>query len=639
MVKTLLLLPVVTAISIADSNASSKPLAAIATEKKWSRPHKNGVCFSRTGSKGISHHVSKLLQNPGAGMKPQDIEPYDRIKKDGYMKVNCIKDAMFTNGDKFGPNKHEYKYGATSNVSIVHYTAHVAKEDREKMTPEVCFNFCRTLDDMLFFGVLNGRDCYCTPYFKQMAGGSSTCDSVCEGDTSQTCGGKSKSNMWEMHMCNDDAQKLAEFSYKATGLKNDMDELIPNAEDAAEGKNELAQTFQDVFGKAGDPAASNLMQKAKGAAGDLEHLAKDAEQVRLELASLISDADDLTGFDFADFSENMEKDMGSVREAVTDYMSESKIEKFLEFETAKKGDDLLQKLEELYPKAAKVNEDLQKLYLLSEPVVSSTLYMHSGNCLLDEETGCITPFLFKLPQSAGKQYQNNQRCHFEIIGGEANVEIKKMHTEEGCDELVIGGNYYDGNHGEGTSVKATGDITWYSDGSVIRSGWEVCVTAPPVKNNKEEGLQYYPIMYFVDKEFVNVAQTCTGDLVGSPIYFKNYDGCAAACDAHNQECVGFSYFPTGDGKPNMCFLFSKFTEVQYYTGCDEDAVDTSKPAKSSFLQKSNHTQPVQDEPQLAICAAKLSKFVGTNLTPDPSGKNKFKLKELTKADRCYELPK
>ena len=38
--------------------------------------------------------------------------------------------SMFQFADKFGSNKHEYGVGALQNVSIVHYDAHVAKEDR-----------------------------------------------------------------------------------------------------------------------------------------------------------------------------------------------------------------------------------------------------------------------------------------------------------------------------------------------------------------------------------------------------------------------------------------------------------------------------------------------------------------------------
>jgi len=629
MVKTISLLPVVAALTTSDSN-SSTPLAAIAT--KWSRPRKGGNCFSKIRSSSKTHKVSSLLQNPGAGMKPDDITPFVRIKKDGYMKVNCIKDAMFNHGDKFGPNKHEYKYGDISNVSIVHYTAHVPKEDRQKMTPEVCFEFCRTLDTMLFFGISNGRDCYCTPYYKQMASDSSACDAVCEGETTQMCGGKSKSTMWEMHMCNDDAQKLAEFSVRSHQLKTSLDELVPKALDAAAGKNELAQKLQDVFGQAGDPDTGALMQKAKVAAGKLQHLAEIAEEDGNKLGSLISRADVLTGFRFFDFSDRMSKDLGSVREAVTDFMDAAKIDKFLEFETAKKGRDLLDEMEKLFPTAKTNYEGLSELYLLSEPVLSPKLYMHSGNCLLDADTNCITPFT-----DASGRYQVYDSCRFEILNGEANVEIKRMQTEGGYDPVTINGQSYSGGQGVGTTVKASGDITFSSDSSVTRPGFEICVN-PIVEQSEEEGKQYYPIMYFVDKEYINVAQTCTGDIIGSPIYFKNYHGCAGACDAsHRQECVGFAYFPTGEGKPNMCFLFSKIDTVQYYTDCAEDAVVTSS---VSFLQKKKHnsTQPVQEEPVRAVCSAKLSKFVGTNLKPDETGKNDFKLKKLTKADRCYEQP-
>merc|ERR1740133_654605 len=50
------------------------------------------------------------------------------------------------------------------------------------MTQKVCFEFCRTVPNMGFFGVVNGRGCYCTPYFKPMESDSSQCDAVCEGE-------------------------------------------------------------------------------------------------------------------------------------------------------------------------------------------------------------------------------------------------------------------------------------------------------------------------------------------------------------------------------------------------------------------------------------------------------------------------
>jgi hypothetical protein len=656
MVKALVLVPVVAALmgesdkpAVSVVPVVSVVAASIATRSKWTKPKHKGVCWSRVGSKhdakkhASKHHKhSALAQFPGAGMKPEDIEPYDRILKDGFMKVNCIKDAMFSNGDKFGPNKHEYKYGPTANVSIVHYDAHVPKEDREKMTPEVCFNFCRTVKDMLFFGIVNGRDCYCEPYFKKMASSSESCDAVCEGDTSQMCGGKSKSNVWEMHMCNDGAQTLAEATYKIKLLKNKLDELVPKAEKAAEGKQELGEKLQAAFGQAGDPEAGSLMQRAKGAAGDLQHLAADAEEDRQKLGKLIDDSNALTGFNYHDFNAGIKKDMGPLRQAITDFLNPDKVEKFLDFDTAKAGDDLLAEITEFAPKANATYEALGQLYLLSEPVVSTSLIMKYGedSCSLDVDTGCITTHTIQTYDYYGDQidgYQSGSACKFDIIGGEVDVEIKTMNVENGWDYVYINGQAYTGHQGEGTTVKASGSLVWNADWCCNRPGFEICAKTES-KDQGDDGIQYYPLMYFVDKEFVNVPTTCNGDLIGSPIYYKNYHGCASACDADNQNCVAFAYFPTGKGKPNMCFLFSKLTSAQYYTGCDDDAVGLHQKKSKSFLQvDSNSTQPITEEPAMAVCALKLSKFVGTNLKPDPSGKNDFKLKELTKADRCYEL--
>merc|ERR1719316_1800921 len=97
------------------------------------------------------------------------VTPFQEVMKDGFYEVDCVKDYMHEQGDKAG-------------VSIVHYSMVVKTEDQEPMTPDVCFKFCRTVPDMIFFGLSLGRDCYCAPYFKAMAGDSSDCDAVCEGD-------------------------------------------------------------------------------------------------------------------------------------------------------------------------------------------------------------------------------------------------------------------------------------------------------------------------------------------------------------------------------------------------------------------------------------------------------------------------
>merc|ERR1719223_943090 len=136
--------------------------------------------MQRACGKKVSKKLS-WLQNPGAGMSPDSIKPFEKVLKDGYMLTECVKDAMYVHGDKFGNNKFDYKMGDTANSSIVHSSEHVAKEDREQMTHQVCFEFCRDIPDMGFFGISNGRDCYCESWYTPMASDSSDCDAVCEG--------------------------------------------------------------------------------------------------------------------------------------------------------------------------------------------------------------------------------------------------------------------------------------------------------------------------------------------------------------------------------------------------------------------------------------------------------------------------
>merc|ERR1719215_850575 len=113
---------------------------------------------------------------------PAAITPFKEYHMDGYSEVSCVLDSLLLHGDKHGDGKYNYKLGDVSNVSIVHYTDMIPKEDQKQMTHGVCYSFCRTVPMMNFFGIHNGRDCYCAPYYKQMAGDSSACDTVCDGD-------------------------------------------------------------------------------------------------------------------------------------------------------------------------------------------------------------------------------------------------------------------------------------------------------------------------------------------------------------------------------------------------------------------------------------------------------------------------
>lgn len=215
---------------------------------------------------------------PGAGMNPDNITS-DVVLKDGYYQVDCVDDYMYYHGDKFGDNKVEYELGDVSNVSIVHYAAHVAKEDRQPMTHEVCFSFCRTVPDMNFFGILNGRDCYCTPYYQSVAGDDSMCDSVCEGNPTTMCGSKTKSSVFGMHMCANTGEDLAFAKGRMTDVESELSASLSTLSDAAKTMQDSAEFYQGHLGQNGDPAASDLMQTAKVEAGKLNETAGAAKKV------------------------------------------------------------------------------------------------------------------------------------------------------------------------------------------------------------------------------------------------------------------------------------------------------------------------------------------------------------------------
>jgi hypothetical protein len=431
----------------------------------------------------INHGALSLFQQhnvPGAGI--DKFKPFKTVLKDGFLEVSCVKDYMYYRGDKFGDNKHDYKLGPVSNVSIVHYEAFVAKEDQVEMTQKVCFEFCRTVPNMGFFGIVNGRGCYCTPYFTPMESDSTQCDSVCEGDNTLMCGGKSKSSVFAMHMCASTEDDLSTKSGAAGSLKSDMDAKVKTAKKLSKGMQTFGEALQKRFGAVGDSGATGLAQDAKVFAGTFEHKAEDADAAAGKLGSLAKDASGLKDF--------------TAPATVT--------------------------------KAERIMEDIDAATAAGE--------------LVTDELDALTALASPSPTKKG-------------------------------------------------AVK-----------------------------------QYYPVMYFVDKEFESVPTTCSGAIVAEPIVGESEDGCASACDANIHSCVGFQYFNElslgSQQLPTLCFLLSGFSTGFYYTGCGKDKL---------FLQANSTASPFE-----AKCFAKLSKFEGTTLKPNPSGKCDQCFKELTKADRCFK---
>lgn len=403
---------------------------------------------------------------PGAGM--ESFEPFTTVFKDGFMQIDCVKDYMFYRGDKFGDNKHDYELGAVAGVSIVHYTDYVETVDQLPMTPAACFEFCRTAPNMGFFGIVNGGDCYCTPYFKPMASDSSMCDAVCEGDPTKMCGGKTKSSIFAMHMCASTQEDLSELSAKASALESDMHAKVKLAKGLAQDLQTGAEALQKSFGAVGDIAITDLMQGAKLFAGSLEDKAANVDTVAGKLAAVISAA--------------------------------MKLKDFSDPAVVTKAEHMMDETEKGMAEGEAAADDLEDAIRMANPA-------------------------------------------FDDAAGAAK--------------------------------------------------------------------QYYPVMYFVKKEFQNVPSTCGGTPVAEAITGESEDGCASACDARG--CAGFQYF---SGPVKLCFLYSKLKSIVYYTGCG-----------NSFLQVGQRAPPFQ-----ATCYAKLSKFEGTSLAPYASGM----LGMATQANRCYK---
>lgn len=251
-------------------------------------------CFKKRPISVSSNAAAMLQYVPGAGI--EKFKPFETVLKDGFMEIDCVMDYMYYHGDKFGDARGAYKLEDVSNVSIVHYDAFVKKEDRQPMTQSVCFEFCRTVPNMGFFGLLNGRNCYCAPYYKQMAGDSSQCDAPCPGENTVMCGGKSKSSVFALHHCDSTKADLSDSDKKAESMVKEMEEKVKKAEGLSKDMQKAGADLQKTFGAVGDSAATNLMQKAKVSAGKLANGAETVTALAGDLKDLSKKAKAIKDF-------------------------------------------------------------------------------------------------------------------------------------------------------------------------------------------------------------------------------------------------------------------------------------------------------------------------------------------------------
>jgi hypothetical protein len=165
-----------------------------------------GLRLARNSTKVVEKKVSLLAaRNPGAGSDKSEVEADLEAMtqhKDGYYYVGCVGDRMMKNADKHGDQGSHRYAGGFADVSIVWYHDFTPKEDRVAMTSEVCFDFCSTIKSMGYFGLAYGRECYCTPYYREGSGATGNCDSPCEGLASEMCGNQAgRANVYQMHSC------------------------------------------------------------------------------------------------------------------------------------------------------------------------------------------------------------------------------------------------------------------------------------------------------------------------------------------------------------------------------------------------------------------------------------------------------
>jgi len=212
----------------------------------------------------------QALAGGGQDGTVDNVAPHMNVFKDGFWDVGCKSDMMVQTGDRFGDNKVMYAEQASANTSIVWYGEVVERDNQKSMTPTVCFDFCRTVPDMQFFGLIHGRDCYCEHYYKTTIG-DGVCDLPCDGGEG-ICGGQSMSSLYQMHSCEGGLQQ------DVTDLFSDGEAMFAEVQGAATTTQDAGNAMQasgDKLESYAEGSASSLAQEAKVAAGPVVHAADD----------------------------------------------------------------------------------------------------------------------------------------------------------------------------------------------------------------------------------------------------------------------------------------------------------------------------------------------------------------------------
>lgn len=652
-------------------------------------------CFKSVPAYGL---LQIQGSNPGAGMQPDEIAPYQTVLKDGFLRVACVKDAMYVHGDKFGNNKFDYKMGPITNSSIVHYTDFVPKEDRAAMTPSVCFEFCRGIPDMGFFGISNGRDCYCTSFYEAMASDSSNCDSVCEGEVSMMCGGKTKNSIFSMHMCDSTEEDLKKATQQAEAVESSMEKVCGGIKTVADSVEGAALDMQKVFGSIGDPSASNQMQVANEHAGEWLHKAEKCLDVAGSVTSLLKGSDSLKGKDMKDYKNvkaveqqtaNLEKASKEGADLFQKQVAEWKTAQPLKGSAVSQANQFLPAvLDQYYSLMYFVDKEFaddEKFPvtcdgdLLGEPALGLDAARCAAACddqvgkcvgfaayeLHDGKEDVVLCFLFSKFTTAqyytgceGEEEENSeapqkiapQQKAGMFLQQKKNVHNRTAHKHKDAiaSWITLHKN------------KVHSDITAQAKAECAKKRSSVScqdARAKILPAGKSSDICYLEPgqMWTFDQlpDYYSCLNACCEDY--NPANYMDGLTCKDLMGYYDKPCPEplAASNPPPNTKieticPQSCTVCTGPVEAATTVATTTAAATTTTTTTTTMAALTTHApvvvipkklpsiQPNLQSEIRAMCRAKLSRFVGTSLKPDESGKDKFALKELTKADRCFD---
>lgn len=160
--------------------------------------------------------VSALLSTS----KVQTCAGTKKIYADGFMRVGCETDIS--------PKSSRYYRSELVCGKIP--GCHASKK---KMSPDVCFEFCRSYPVQFF--AIQGEECYCMPWYHARTTKSGLCTWYCSGNPNEKCGSPDKVSLFSQHLCGDSAEEAAAVLKMGEDADSKADDSIGSA-NVTEGK-------------------------------------------------------------------------------------------------------------------------------------------------------------------------------------------------------------------------------------------------------------------------------------------------------------------------------------------------------------------------------------------------------------------